>query len=272
MDVGKLTVEYRTLHGKNESGRLRLTGKVPGICYGKGATPVPVQLDAKALKGALDKEKRRNTVLRLTVTGTPTGSQELTVMLKDYQIDALRNEVTHVDFVTVDITKDVIIEIPMVLTGKAIGTIDGGQLHAGLRRIAVRCKPENIPAKIEVDVTALTIGDALHISDVKLPPGVEAMTASGETVASVVAPKAEKTTTETAADAAATAEAAAAPAAGARPPAQQRPSRPRAETRRSNPARRCGSSSASATPAANTPSNVTTSASWSSTSSPAGAA
>lgn len=214
MDVGKLTVEYRSTQGKNESGRLRAQGKVPGICYGKGATPVPVQLDAKALKASLDKEKRQNTVIRLSVTGGPSGTQELTVMLKDYQVDALRNDVTHVDFVTVDVTKEVTVEIPVVLTGKSVGVVDGGQLHAGMRRIAVRCTPDHIPAKVEVDVTPLKIGDALHVSDVTLPKGVAAVTAAGETLASVVAPKAEKTTTEVSADAAAAAEGAA-PAAGA---------------------------------------------------------
>ena len=215
MEVGKLTVEYRSQQGKNASGRLRATGKVPGICYGKGATPLPVQLDAKALKAALDKDKRQNTVIRLSVTGGPSGTQELTVMLKDYQVDALRNDVTHVDFVTIDVTKEVTVEIPVVLTGKSVGVVDGGQLHAGLRRIAVKCTPDHIPAKVEVDVTPLKIGDALHVSDVTLPKGVAAVTAANETLASVVAPKAEKTTTEVTADAAAAAEGAAPAAAGA---------------------------------------------------------
>jgi large subunit ribosomal protein L25 len=81
MDIGKLIVEYRGTTGKNEARRLRATGKVPGICYGRGAEPLPISLDPSALKKSLDPEKRKNTVIRMTVAGAPGGARELTVML-----------------------------------------------------------------------------------------------------------------------------------------------------------------------------------------------
>jgi large subunit ribosomal protein L25 len=220
METGKLTVEHRTSTGKNEARRLRAAGKVPGICYGKGVEPVLISLNAKELKKALDPEKRQNTVIRLTLAGE--GAKELTVMLKDYQVDPLRQEVEHVDLVVIDVTKDVTVEIPLLVTGKAIGVIDGGQLHIVHRTLSVTCKPEDIPTKLTVDVSALTIGDVIHVGEMTLPKGVKAVYTASEAVVSVVAPKAEKVTAEdtaaaeAAAAAAVTAEgAAAAPAAGA---------------------------------------------------------
>ena len=107
--------------------------------------------------------------------------------------------------------------VPLVLTGKAIGTTNGGQLHQSLHVVQIAAKPAAIPSKLEVDVSALEIGDALHVSDLKLGEGVRVMLDAREALASVVAPKAEKVEAEAAApvEGAVPAEgAAAAPAAG----------------------------------------------------------
>jgi large subunit ribosomal protein L25 len=219
METGKLTVEHRKTTGKNEARRLRAAGRVPGICYGKDAQPLPISLVAKELKKALDPEKRQNTVIHLTVAGD--GGKELTVMLKDYQVDPLRQEVEHVDLVVVDVTKDVTVDVPLVVVGKAIGVVDGGQLHIVHRTVPVVCKPEDIPTKLSVDVTALKIGDVLHVGEMTLPKGIKVVYTASEAIVSVVAPKAEKTAAEetAAAEAAAAAAgaegAAAVPAAGA---------------------------------------------------------
>jgi large subunit ribosomal protein L25 len=227
MEFGKLTVEHRKHTGKNEARRLRASGRVPGICYGPGAPPLPISLSARELKKALDPVKRQNTVIQLSLSPSDDGeARELTVMLKDYQVDPVRRDVQHVDLVVVDVNKEVTVEIPVVLVGRPLGVVDGGQLHTVLRTLLVSCKPADIPVKIEVNVSALKIGDAIHVSDVTMPAGVKAAVAGGQTIASVVAPKAEKTAAEEAAEAAAAAEAAglvpvagAVPAAGAAAPA-----------------------------------------------------
>jgi large subunit ribosomal protein L25 len=224
MDFGKLTVEYRNSIGKNEARRLRATGRVPGICYGPGGEPTPISLSARELKMALNPEKRQNTVIHMTVNGVEGGVKELTVMLKDYQVDAIRRDVQHVDLVVVDVTKDVTVAIPLILTGKAIGLVDGGQLHTVHRTLTVTCKPAEIPVKLEVDISHLKLGEALHVRDLKLPTGVKAAMSSGETIASIVAPRADKVAEEAAAAAAADAAAAAAvPLAGAAPAAGAAP-------------------------------------------------
>lgn len=219
MDIGKLSVEYRKGSGKNEARRLRAAGRVPGICYGKGTTPVPISLSVRELKKALHPEKRQNTVINMTVTGGDNGEQQLTVMLKDYAIDAIRRDVQHVDLVVIDITKDVTVDVPVVLHGKAVGIVEGGQLHTVRRSIPVTCKPQDIPVKIDADISPLALGDVLHVSDLKLPAGVKPAVPPSEPLASIVAPQKEKTDAEVAAEAAAAEGAAAAPAAGAAAPA-----------------------------------------------------
>ena len=217
MEVGKLTVEVRTVLGKNESRRLRATGKVPGVIYGKGMEPMLLSVDPKALKASLDPAKRQNTVIDLTIDGGQSDKKSFTVMLKEYQFDRIRQEIEHVDLLAIDVDKEVHVEVPLVYTGKAQGVIDGGQLTIAHRHLTVICKPALIPAKIEADVTGLGLGQALHTSDLKLPMGVRAGLAAGEGLASVVAPRAEKVEAkaeEAAADAAVNA--AAAGAAGAK--------------------------------------------------------
>jgi large subunit ribosomal protein L25 len=219
MEVGKLTVHIRQAAGKGESRRLRAAGKVPGICYGaKLDKPLAITLNAKELKGSLDPAKGRNTVIDVRVedgNGGPT--TVLTAMLWDYQIDKLRRHVTHVDLISIDPDKAIEVEVPLVLVGKAAGTIDGGQIHVERHTLAIRCRPADIPTKFEVDITPLKIGDALHVSDVTMPSGVVAAVPEGFTLVTCVAPKVEKETTEAAAvtaEGAVPAEGAAAPAEG----------------------------------------------------------
>jgi len=221
MEVGKLTVEVRTVLGKNESRRLRAQGKVPGVVYGKGVEPMLLAVDPKALKKSLDPSKRQNTVIEMTIEGQGQNQKTLTVMLKDYQYDKIRQEIEHVDLLAIDVEKEVHVEVPLVYTGKPQGVVDGGQLTIAHRAITIMCKPTLIPSKIEADVTGLGLGQALHVSDLKLPLGIRVGLAAHEGLASVVAPRAEKVEAkaeEAAADAAVNAAAAAGGAAAAAKP------------------------------------------------------
>lgn len=217
MEVGKLTVFVRHDTGKGQSRRLRAEGKVPGICYGaKLERPLAITLNAKELKASLDPAKGKNTVINVTVQdGNGAAATELTALLWDYQIDSVRRHVTHVDLISIDPEKPVEVEVPLVLIGKAVGTIDGGQIHVERHTLTIRSRPADIPTKFELDITALKIGDALHVSNVVMPAGVQVALPEGFTLVTCVAPKVEKETTEVAAVAeGAPAEGAAAPADG----------------------------------------------------------
>ncbi|MGE0548010.1 MAG: 50S ribosomal protein L25 [Kofleriaceae bacterium] len=216
MEVGKLTVSLRTNIGNKGSARqLRSAGKVPGVCYGSSVNgriePMPITVDVKALRAALDPVRKQNTVINLTIEGG-SAPQSLHALIKDYQLDMLRREITHVDLLAIDPNKEVLAEVPLEFSGKPKGAIDGGQIRIVLRNLEVRAKPSDIPVKLVIDVSPLEIGDVIHVSSVTLPSGVTVVTGRDLAVVTCAAPEEEAApvTTE-----AAPAEGAAAPAAGA---------------------------------------------------------
>ncbi len=215
--VGKLDAQYRSETGKTNVRRLRADGKIPAVIYGGAGEPFSITLDPKALLRALDPAKKTNTLIQLKISGTPSGDQDLLVMVRDHQKDALRGDLTHADFVRVQADKDVHAVVPIVLIGKAEGVKAGGIMHQVLHRLDIACTPDRIPIKIEVDITALNMNEAYHVSDLKLGEGIKARMASGQTVCAVTAPRADKVDVAAAEAAeAAAATAAAAPAADAK--------------------------------------------------------
>ena len=201
MDTGlnfaKVNVELRQQRGKGGAHKVRAAGQVPGVLYGRSVAPVPVSFDGRLLVKALDKDKRRNTVFTLSLTGG-AAAEQVTAMIKDAQIDPISQTLVHVDFLRVDLNEEVHVTVPLTLVGKAAGVVNGGQLHQSMHVLSVAAKPAAIPTRIEVDVTALNIGEAVHVSDLKLAEGVRAMIDGKEAVASVVAPNAAKVEAEAA--------------------------------------------------------------------------
>jgi large subunit ribosomal protein L25 len=212
MDFAKVNVEIRRETGKGSARRARAAGRVPAVLYGRTADALSLSVDPLALQRSLDKEKRRNTVFSLQLSQDGK-AEEITAMLREVQIDPLSRQVLHIDFLRISLDEEVRVTVPLSLVGTPKGVIDGGNLHQSVHMLAVAAKPTAIPTKIELDVSGLSIGEALHVSDLKLAAGVRALLEAKEALASVVAPKAEKEA-EVAAEAA-PAEGAAAPAAGA---------------------------------------------------------
>ncbi|HMF41390.1 MAG TPA: 50S ribosomal protein L25 [Polyangia bacterium] len=219
MEFAKVNVDVRSAASKGHARRVRQSGQVPGVLYGRKREPIAVTFNEKELIGSLDKDKRRNTVLKLTVRDAGK-SEEVTAMVRDAQINPLSRRLVHVDFLAVDLNAEVRVTVPLVLTGKPVGVTNGGNLHQSMHLVPIAAKPAAIPTKLEVDVSALDIGDALHVSDLKLGEGVRVALDAKEAIASVVAPKAEKVEETAAApvEGAVPAEGAAAPAAGGAAP------------------------------------------------------
>jgi large subunit ribosomal protein L25 len=210
MEVGKLNAQFRGETGKSAVRRLRAAGKIPAICYGQAQAPMTLAVDPTELIKSLDPVKKTNTVLTLNVAGAPDGDASLTVMVRDYQKDAIRGHLTHADFIRVDLNKPVHATVPIVLTGKAEGVKLGGIMHQVIRILPISCTPDKIPVKLEVDVSHLGMNEAIHVSDLKLAEGVKPLADGGSTVCAVTAPKAEKEVAPTAAEGAVPAEGAAA--------------------------------------------------------------
>jgi large subunit ribosomal protein L25 len=222
MEVGKLTVTLRDQTGhKGAARKLRATGKVPGVCYGASPDgriePLSIIVDVKALRAALDPVRKHNTVINLTIQGG-SNVQNLHALVKEYQIDPVRRDITHVDLIAVDPNKEVIATVPLEFNGKPKGAIDGGQIRIVLRNLEVRAKPADIPVKLPVDVSPLEIGDVVHVSSIVLPAGVTVVTGRDLAVVTCAAPEEEKVAAvaEGGVPAEAAAAAAAAPAAGAK--------------------------------------------------------
>jgi len=215
IDRNSLEAKVREGSGKGAARRLRATGMVPAVVYGKHLdTPAHVAVDPVAVKKAIATPHKFNTLLTLKVAG----QSDKTVLLKDYQNDPVSRAILHVDFIEVRESEPVKVNVPVVLVGKAEGTAEGGILSQVRRELEVWALPAAIPEKIEVDVTPLKIAQALHINDVKLPSGITVKTHVNYTIAVVSAPEKEEVA-PVAAAAAAPAAGAAAPAAGAAAPA-----------------------------------------------------
>jgi large subunit ribosomal protein L25 len=209
MDFAKVSVEVRNESGKGSARRARAAGKVPGILYGHKEPPVTLSVDPLALVKSLDKERKRNTVFALAV-GT---DKSITAMIRDVQIDPMSRKIMHVDFIRVSMDEEVKVTVPLLLTGIPVGVVNGGNLHQGMHAVPLAAKPDAIPTKLELNVSALEIGEALHASDLQLGAGVRVLLDPKEALASVVMPRAEKV--EEAAAAAPVEGAAATPAEGA---------------------------------------------------------
>jgi large subunit ribosomal protein L25 len=129
MEVGKLTVQYRGGTGKGVSRVTRNSGAVPGVCYGAGMeAPIAITIDPKALKASLDPERRRNTVIDVTIEREGSPSTAIKAMLWDFQVHPLKQVITHVDLKSIDPNKGVEVEVPLVPEGVHEGLINGGLL------------------------------------------------------------------------------------------------------------------------------------------------
>jgi large subunit ribosomal protein L25 len=154
--------------GSRASRRLRAEGKIPGILYGHGAEPVPVAVAGRDLRVALSGEAGTNALLALRAEG----KTYLTVA-RELQRHPVRGTVTHVDFQIVGRDEVIAADVAVVLTGEAIEVHHGdGLVDQQLFTLPVRAKPADIPTQVEVDVSALTIGEVIRVGDLVLPKGV----------------------------------------------------------------------------------------------------
>jgi large subunit ribosomal protein L25 len=206
-----LAAEARTAVGKSEVRRLRAGGKVPAIAYGKTLAATTLSVAPKDVIGILTSEHGKNSVIQLSVAG----AKNLLVMIKEYTYHPVSRELAHVDFVEVKLDQPVDVDVPLFGLGKAAGIAQGGVVRVVYRTVPVRCLPDRIPVKLEVDISHLEMGEHVSTSDLKLGEGVTVRLPAEQTLIAVVAPEKDRTEDEAAAAAAAAPGAAAPGAAGA---------------------------------------------------------
>lgn len=171
MKTIELTVERRETRGKNSARRTRAEGNVPAVVYGAGKDTVPITVNLRALSDAFRGGAGENAIFLLKLQGS---DQTRHAMIRDLQRDPLSRRLMHLDFVRVMMDTKIRVRVPVEVAGIAKGVkTEGGILDFVTREIEIECLPGNIPEHLSIDVAELGIGDALRVSDVKAPEGVE---------------------------------------------------------------------------------------------------
>jgi large subunit ribosomal protein L25 len=172
--------------GKGAARTLRRQGQVPAVIYGHGREPLSLALNARDLDKLLGHIQAESTVIDITV-----GGQTAKTLIREIQRHPIKRQILHVDFQALVAGEKVTVNIPIVLTGIPEGVrLEGGVLDQTLRELEIEVDPANIPDHLELDVSNMVIGDSLHISDIKLPEGVEVLDDPEMSVAVLAAPRA----------------------------------------------------------------------------------
>ncbi len=185
-----LAVEIRNDTGKGLARRLRRDGRVPAVLYGHGKASVSLIVEANALEHLLQTSHAGlNTLIDLAGASEVKGR---IVLVKELQRHPVAGTLVHADFFEIDTKELLHVSVPIRLTGTPAGVKTGGILEHTMREIDLACLPTAIPDAIEIDVSELEIGDAVHVSDLVLPEGVETALDSSLPVAHVATPKIEE--------------------------------------------------------------------------------
>ena len=208
----EFTAFPRATEGRGASRRMRRAGKAPGIVYGGTVKPTPIELDHNALFHALRNEAFHSSILTMKLDGAATR-----VLLRDVQMHPFRNEILHVDFQRVDENRKIHMKIPLHFVNGEISPavkLNGAIVSHVTTELDIACLPKDLPEFIEVDLTELDVGHSMHVSAMKLPPGVTVVTRgkADPVVATAIVPRAQVETEE---ETAAAADAKAASAAAA---------------------------------------------------------
>jgi large subunit ribosomal protein L25 len=184
MADANLTAERRTATGKGAAGRIRRDGKVPAVVYGLGEENVSVTVPARELAQLLASAAGANTLFTLKVDGT-----DQLALARQIQRHPVRGNFLHIDFVRVRADQTIQADVPVHLTGESEGVSRGGVLEQLLHTVSVEAKPADVPNSLELDISALEIGDGIYVSSLVAPAGVVITNEAEELVAQVSAPR-----------------------------------------------------------------------------------
>ncbi len=189
MTISKtLNASKRDGTGKGVARKLRQSGRIPAVVYGKDMDSVHVSVDAREALHLFESISVENTIVDLAVDGEKEPHRTL---VREIQAHPFRRELVHIDFLRIQAGVMVDLDIPVHLEGTPVGVkLHGGVVDHILHELAVSCIPSNIPEFIEVDISALDIGDAIHVRDLDLGEGIEINVAPEQTICAVSLPRA----------------------------------------------------------------------------------
>ncbi|EAV46928.1 50S ribosomal protein L25/general stress protein Ctc [Methylophilales bacterium HTCC2181] len=174
----QINANVRELKGTGASRRLRHAGKTPGVLYGGDKEATSLEIDSKELFMQFRHEAFHASILTLNLAG-----KKEAVILRDFQMHPVRNNIVHIDFQRINENEKISVKVPFHFINEETAPgvkLEGGLISHIMTEIDISCLPKDLPQYIEVDMSALSIGDSIHLSEVKVPEGVELTTLSDE--------------------------------------------------------------------------------------------
>jgi large subunit ribosomal protein L25 len=187
----KITAQPRLTSGRSAVNKIKKQGLVPAVVYGGKETPVKLSVSARDINNILARATSDHFLVDLEIADGGNKTSRL-ALVQEVQHDPLKGSVLHVDFHAVKADEMLHAEIPVETVGEADGVKNfGGILELAMHAIEVECLPKDLPDRITLDVTALGVGDAIHVKDIQFPAGVTTREDGDLTVVRVAAPKVE---------------------------------------------------------------------------------
>jgi large subunit ribosomal protein L25 len=187
MATAQLSASTRDTTGKGAARTLRSAGQIPAVIYGHAREPQSLSVPTREFEKLLERVSAESTVIELNLAGGVART-----LIREIQRHPFKKQILHIDFQELVAGEKVTVNVPIVLTGTPEGVrVSGGILSQVMSELSIRCDPVNIPRRIEADVTNVVIGHSLHVSDLKVPDGVEILDDADTTIAVVSAPKVE---------------------------------------------------------------------------------
>jgi len=186
----RIEIQINKRDSSSNPKALRRSGQVPGIVYGAGGADIAVAVELRAFERSGLSRAGSHIVRFASPDSNLDGDMAI---IREVQVNPLSGHAVHVDFLRIDMTKPVDAFVPLSFVGKPAGVVNGGILQPLRRELEVRALPDRLPNAIEVDVSPLQIGDSLHVADLQLPEGVEALDVQENfTLVTVVPPAVEE--------------------------------------------------------------------------------
>mgnify|MGYP001570008658 CR=1 FL=1 len=191
-----LDAEIREEIGKGKTKAMRDKGFIPAVIYADGKEALALKLSHRQLVQLVHQHRIEGVVINLNIKDDKK-QKSRPCLVKEIQHDPVLGEIVHVDFNQISLTKAIKVNIPVTVKGEAVGVkLEGGSLEHTLWEIEIECLPTSIPKDIEVDVSALKLGESIHVRDIIVPAGVKILNDSGAIVLTVAAPMKEEVPAE----------------------------------------------------------------------------
>ncbi|MBI5416166.1 MAG: 50S ribosomal protein L25 [Candidatus Omnitrophica bacterium] len=193
MEEIKLDVQVRNRIGSRQVKQIRRENFIPAIVYGDGGNPTSIKVERNTYERIMRHHRGQNVIFHLNVLEGEKKLRDYSVIVKEEQHDPVSDQLLHIDFNRISLTKEIEVKVAIAAKGEPVGVKrDGGSLEHVLWELPIICLPTKIPQKIEVEVSHLLIGDAVHLKDITLPEGVRTKVDPDTILVSVVPPMKEE--------------------------------------------------------------------------------